>query len=107
VQSWSARFSGDLKAGPSGICKKSGVGILVDPHFLDGGRRDTRPVGFDTVNDQRDAVGRDGVVVQEAGECGDVVLIENGNAIEGGKRFPVKVTGIVASLNAGAAIVRV
>src|SRR5206468_1744222 len=84
VQSWGARFGGDLKPGAAGICEKRGVGILVDPHFLDGGRRDTRPVGFDAVDDQRDAVSGDGVVVQKAGECGDVVLIENGNAIEGG-----------------------
>src|SRR5438445_793198 len=84
VQRWSARFGGDLKPGAAGICEKSGIGILVDPHFLDGGRRDTRPVGFDAVDDQRDAVGGDGVVVQEPGERGDVVLIENGNAIKGG-----------------------
>lgn len=83
VQSWGTRFGGDFKPGAARICEKSGVGILVDPHFLDGGSCDAWPVGFDAVDDQRDAIGGDRVVVQEAGERGDVVLIKNGNAIEG------------------------
>jgi len=78
-----AGLSSNFQASAAGIGEKNGVGILVDADFLNGGRSDAGSVGFDAVDDQRDAVGGGGVVVEEARERGDVVLVKNRDAIKG------------------------
>ena len=59
-----------------------GERVVVDLYLLNGGSRDAGSVGLDAVHHQRDTVGSDGVVVEEARHGGDVVLIEDGNAVE-------------------------
>jgi len=78
-----AGLGSNFQASAAGIGEKNGVGILVDADFLNGGRSDAGSVGFDAVDDQRGAVGGRDIVVEEARERGDVVLVEDGNAIEG------------------------
>ena len=78
-----AGLGSNFQASAAGIGEKNGVGILVDADFLNGGRSDAGSVGFDAVDDQRDAVGGGGVVVEEARERGDVVLVKNRDAIKG------------------------
>ena len=77
----------DFKTRASRIREKYGVRVLVDADVLDRRGSDPRAVGFDTVYDQRDAVGRGGVVIKKAGERGDVVLVEDRDTI---KSVPVK-----------------
>lgn len=78
-----ASFGGDFQASPARARKASGVGILIDLYFLDGGRGDAGAVGFDAVDEEGDAASGDGIVGEKAGEQGDVVLVENGDMIEG------------------------
>lgn len=78
----SSGLGSDFKAGASGIGKEYGVRVLIDADFLDSRGSDARTVGFDAVYDERDAVGGCGVVVEEAGKGGDVVLVEDRNAIK-------------------------
>jgi hypothetical protein len=79
------RLSGGLVAAKSLRASKSesrGVGVLIDLHILDGGGGDARAVGLDAIHDQGDAIGADGVVIEKAGEQGDVILIEDRNTVE-------------------------
>ncbi len=78
----SSRLGCDFKTRASRIREKHGVRILVDADVLDSRGSDARAVGFDAVYDQRDAVGRGGVVIKKAGERGDVILVEDRDAIK-------------------------
>ncbi len=78
----SSRLGCDFKTRASRIREKHGVRVLVDADVLDSRGSDARAVGFDTVYDQRDAVGRGGVVIKKAGERGDVILVEDRDAIK-------------------------
>src|ERR1039458_7790592 len=73
----------DFQAGAAGAREARGVRVVVDLYFLNGGGSDAGSVGLDAVDDERDAVGPGGVVVEEARHGGDVVLIEDGYAVEG------------------------
>src|SRR6266481_2340982 len=78
-----AAFGGDFNAGAAAARESRGIGILIDFYFLDRGSGNAGAVGLDTVDDKRYTAGGDGVVAEEAGEEGDVVEIEDGDAIEG------------------------
>src|ERR1700739_2104409 len=77
-----AGLGGNFQASAAGIGEKNGVGILVDTDFLNGGRSCAGSVSFDAVVNQRDAVGGGGVVVEEARKRGDVILVEDRDAIK-------------------------
>ena len=78
-----AGLGGNFQASAARIGEKNGVGILVDADFLNGGGSNAGSVGFDAVDDQRDAVGGGGVVGEEARERGYVVLAKDRDAIKG------------------------
>src|ERR1035437_1129142 len=61
----------DFQAGAAGAREARGVGVVVDLYFLNGGGSDAG------------SIGPGGVVVEEARHGGDVVLIEDGYAVEG------------------------
>src|ERR1700756_5858539 len=72
----------NFQAGAAGARETRRVRIVVDLHFLHCGGRDAGTVGFDPIYYQGHAVGAGGVVVQESGHRGDVILIKDGNAVE-------------------------
>ena len=72
----------DFQTSAAGTREARGVWVVVDLYFLNGGGSHAGSVGLDAVDDQRDAVGSGGVVVEEAGHGGDVVLIEDRDAVE-------------------------
>ncbi len=72
----------DFQPRAAGAREARGVWVVVDFYFLNGGGSDAGSVGLNAVDDERDAVGSGGVVVEEAGHGGDVVLIEDGYAVE-------------------------
>src|SRR6266481_8522592 len=78
-----AAFGGDFNAGAAGARESRGIGILIDFYFLDCGSGNAGAVGLDAVDYKRYTAGGDGVVAEEAGEEGDVVEIEDRDAIEG------------------------
>ena len=86
-----AGLSGDFNACSARPGKSRGIRILIDFHFLNGGSGDARAVGFDTVDDERDAAGGDGVVAEESRKKSDVVEIEDRDAIEGVARDVVRI----------------
>src|SRR6266849_6644057 len=77
-----AAFGHDFQAGPAGARKARGVRVVVDLYFLHSRGSDARAVGLNAVYHKCDAVGSGGVVVEKTRHGGDVVLIEDGNAVE-------------------------
>ncbi len=75
-------LGGDFDAGAAGAGESRGIGVLIDFHFLDRRSGDAWAVRFDAVDDKRHAAGGDGVVAEETREQGDVIEIEDGNAVE-------------------------
>src|SRR5580704_12630885 len=73
---------GDLDTRPTRSGKECRVRILIDLDVLDCRRRDTWPIRFDSVYNQRHAIRSGSVWVQEARQGSDVVLIEDGKAIQ-------------------------
>src|SRR6202790_1839205 len=59
-----------------------GIRVVIDLYFLHRRRRYARSIGLDSVYHQRDAAGAGCIVVQESRHGRDVVLIENGYAIQ-------------------------
>src|SRR5260370_12313295 len=49
-------FGDDLQPGPTGARKVRRVWVVVDLHFLNRGRSDSRSIRFNTVHHERDAV---------------------------------------------------
>ncbi len=89
----------DFQAGAAGTGKARGVRIVVDLYFLDGGGSDTGSIGLDAVDDECDPVGSGSVVVEEAGHGGDVILIEDRDAVE---RVAVDGVGVLVFRTLGA-----
>src|ERR1017187_7896636 len=72
----------DFQASAARAREASGVWVVVDLYFLDGGGSNAGPIRFDAVHDERDAVGSSSVVVEEAGHGCNVGLIKDGDAVE-------------------------
>jgi hypothetical protein len=77
-----AGLRGDFNASASRSRETSGIRILVDLDVLNRRGRNTRPVGLQAVNYERDATGRNRVVAKEARDKGDVVLVEDRNTVQ-------------------------
>ena len=71
-------FGDDFDAAAAGAGEFGGVGIVVDADLLNGGGGDACTLHLDAVDDEGDTAGGAGGGVEEGGESGDVVLVEDG-----------------------------
>src|SRR3982074_223857 len=88
----------DFQAGPSGAREARGVGVVIDLHFLDGRGSNAGSVGLDAIDHERDPVGSCRIVVKKAGHSRDVVLVEDGDAVE---RVAVDEVGVLVFRSLG------
>src|SRR5258708_410917 len=72
----------DFQAGAAGTREARGVRVVIDLHFLDGRRSNAWSVGLDAIDHERDPVGSRRIIVKKAGHRRDVVLVEDGDAVE-------------------------
>src|SRR6202165_2340251 len=72
----------DFQAGTSRAREARGVGVVIDLHFLDGRGGTAGSVGLDAIDHERDSVGSRRIIVKKAGHSRDVVLVEDGDAVE-------------------------
>ena len=78
VEVWRTGLGDDFDAAAAGTGKFRGVGIVIDADFLNGGGGDACALHLDAVDDEGDAAGGAGSGVEEWGQGGDVVLVEDG-----------------------------
>src|SRR6202163_2405197 len=71
-----------FQTAPARPREAGGIRVVIDLYFLHRRRRYARSIGLDSVYHQRDAAGAGCIVVQESRHGRDVVLIENGYAIQ-------------------------
>src|SRR6266849_5392453 len=72
----------DFQPSAAGTREARGIRVVVDLYFLNCRGSHARTVGLDAIDDERDAVGSGRIVVQKARHGRDVVLIEDGYAVE-------------------------
>src|ERR1700736_60267 len=72
----------DFQAGATGARETRGVRVVIDLHFLDGRGSNAGSVGLDAIDHERDPVGSGRIIVKKAGYSRDVVLVEDGDAVE-------------------------
>ena len=75
-------LSDDLQATPARTRKLGGIRVLIDPHFLDGRRRDSHVVYFHSIHDQLRTACADRRWIEKGRHGGENVLIENRHALE-------------------------
>lgn len=76
-------FGGDFQSCATRARVERGIWVLIDLYLLDRGRCHAWSVCLQAINYKRYSVGANGAIVEKSRKRGDVVLIENGHAVEG------------------------
>ena len=78
----SSALGDDFQTGAAGAREARGVRVVIDFHFLDGRGSNAGSVGLDAIDHERDPVGSRRIIVKKAGHSRDVILVEDGDAVE-------------------------